>query len=159
MAERLLTDPGLTIDAFRRLRDEVDELRDKVNAHEVRLENGRHTFSALRDELRQAKALMPRPISALKVSSLTLGIMLASGGALWSLASHLGERPTAAHVQEVFATHNQSGHRETSVEIRDIQRQQTEQRVLMERVIKDQAEQSHKIDQLLDRVPDRPRRR
>jgi uncharacterized protein HemX len=121
-----------------RLETAEREMRDALAEHRVRLENGTKVFAEVREQL-------PRPMPPSKVIALTLAVVTAAGGALWSLSEKLAERPTTQQVQRALEDTR-------GAVTRELQATQAEQRVLIEQLTKQQASQSEKLDEVLERV-------
>lgn len=153
--------------ATKELEKKALELEKKAIEHDLRLTNGVHAFQdlkqALVDErakresghqalLSEIEAAKPKPSSPVRVAALVLSIVLAGGGALWGLSEILGQKVGRDESQTAIQRHEEAGHKHTSDEIRTIREEQIEQRVLIK-------EQGEKLDKILERVPDRRRRR
>lgn len=148
MADRLTTNNAGAEDHGARLRD----LEDAVIEHRIRLENGVQVFKDFDDRI---KGIEPKPVGALKIVSLTLSVVGMGVAMLLWLTDNFSERPTRAETTQAVDTHQRVGHDETKEDIRVIQQQQTEQRLLMQQVQDRQRDQGDKLDELLNRVPAR----
>lgn len=134
--------------------ERIRALEDAVVEHRVRLENGTKVFGDLRERVEKVE---PKPVSPLKIVSLTLSVVGMGVATLLWLTDNFSERPTRAETVETIDKHERGGHEETKDDIRAIQQQQAEQRMLIRDVQEKQKTQSDKLDQLLERVPARRR--
>ena len=134
--------------------ERIRALEDAVVEHRVRLENGTKVFSDLRERVEQVE---PKPVSALKIVSLTLSVVGMGVATLLWLTDNFSERPTRAESMQIVDSHQKAGHDETTKDIRAIQQQQAEQRLLMQQVQDQQRAQGQKLDELLERIPVRRR--
>lgn len=140
-------------------RKDISALQQAATEHRMRLENGTHVFSALKDEIADLDArTTPRAPSVLKIVAITLALVTAGAGALWGLSNMLRDRPTLEQVDKVMDKHQANGHKATHEQIESIKHEQYEQRTLIKDVKTEQLAQDEKLDTLLDRVPE-PRRR
>ena len=88
---------------------------------------------------------------------------LAAVGAVWALAQQIRDRPTAQQLEEVLIKreryHEATGHKPLREEVQQVQKEQGEQRILIEGVEKEQRKHGKKLDKILDRVPVPKKRR
>jgi hypothetical protein len=137
-------------------RDDITELKEVTVEHRVRLENGSKVFA---DWDKRIAAVTPKPPSILKIAGITLALVGMGAGALWGLANQLRDRPTVQQLEQVIQKsekhHDAVGHEE----IGQIQKEQGAQRVRIEHIQTEQAAQSQKLDTVLERLPEKPRRR
>lgn len=131
-------DPSDQTHRIARLETAQQEIQAALAEHRVRLENGTKVFAEVRDRL-------PQPMQPSKVIALTLAIVTAAGGALWSLSEKLAARPTTDQVQRALDDTR-------STVTRELQVQQSEQRLLIEQLTRQQSVQSEKLDEVLERV-------
>jgi hypothetical protein len=129
-------------------------LEDAVIEHRMRLENGVQVFKDMDDRI---KGIEPKPVSPLKIVSITLTIVGMGVATLLWLTDNFGERPTRAESMQLIESHQKMGHEDTKQDIRVIQQQQSEQRLLMQQFQERQRAQDDKLDELLNRVPERRR--
>jgi hypothetical protein len=136
----------------------LDEVKDTVLKHDLRLDTGVKTFDANKKRLATIEEqIRPKPPSIYTIIGITLTIVFAGAGSIWGLANMLRDRPTANQIQEIFKSHNRSGHQTIRDDTRAVQTEQAAQRTLIEGVKTEQKIHTGKLDTLLDRVPKPPR--
>jgi hypothetical protein len=141
----------------------VKELGEAMVEHRVRLENGVNVFASHREKIATLEEkVAPKPLSVLKVVSLSFGIFVVLSGALWYLSENLANRPTTDQLRNVMESHRNTGHPATQKEIGEMREDLVEQRTLIKDVRSEQtaiknaqADHGKKLDELLQRAPRR----
>ena len=144
MADRLPTSPEVAT-AYDRLRTDVDELKEAAVEHRVRLENGTKVFAQMQDRL-------PKPMSPLKLFTLSFAVFTTVSTGVWGLAHMLRDRPTIEQIKEIMNAHDSDGHKAVRHDVREIQVEQGAQRQLIKEVQNEQKTADGKLDELLDRT-------
>lgn len=133
------------------------DIREAVVEHRTRLQNGVKVFADQKDRLETVeKKIEPKPPSVYKIIGITLTVVLAGAGALWALANMLRDRPTIDQIDRVIDSHDISGHEGMKNDVRSVQVEQGQQRILIEDVQMEQKSQGKKLDTLLNRTLDTP---
>lgn len=151
---------------IRSLHREVIALREAVAEHRVRLENGSHVFQKYDDRFHRndervkeiEDKIAPKPPSVYKIVGITLSVVLAGAGALWALANMLRDRPTVEQIEKIIHKHDEVGHKSVREDVREIQKEQGAQRVIIEGVKSEQQAANVKLDQILEHAVPRWRR-
>jgi hypothetical protein len=142
------------------LESDFDTVRQAVAEHRMRLENGSHVFREQKKQLSELNAkLTPSPPSLLKIVALTISLVTMGASALWALSNTLRDRPTTEQLQQVVKEHDDTGHSVVRDQVQQIRQEQAIQRTLIDRVEQQQATDSRKLDQVLDRLPEKRRGR
>jgi hypothetical protein len=142
------------------VKDDVGKLKEAAVEHRMRLQNGTKVFEGWDKRIGDIeKRITPKPPSITKVAGISLSIFLAFAAALWGLAHMLRDRPTADQLEDLFMKqgehHEAVGHKGMRQDIQAIQREQTEQRIMIKSVADEQKTHSEKLDKLLRRIPER----
>jgi hypothetical protein len=147
-------------EVIRRLQTDVNELRESVVEHRVRLENGTKVFSGWERRMTNVEAnTKPKePPSTIRVVAVTISGLALVIAAFWWLAMMLLSRPTTNQVEKIINGHDTGGHSAQQEVIRLMQSEQVEQRTMIHQVREQQREQGGKLDDILERLPKRRRR-
>jgi hypothetical protein len=127
------------------VRKDIEDLKEAMVEHRVRLENGVKVFS---DFDKRVKMLEPKAIDLLKalgVAASVLGMIFAG---IWWVSEKLHDRPTIDQIEKIMRAHEGQGHEKTTEELTNIKESQVEQRAVIKSV-------EQKLDQLIERRPSR----
>jgi len=137
--------------------ERLAKVSDAVIEHRTRLENGVRVFADQKDRLETVeKKIEPKPPSVYKIIGITFSVVMAGAGALWALANNLRDRPTVHQIDKVFDGHDKNGHADMKNDVRAVQVEQGQQRIIIEDVQMEQKSQGAKLDTLLNRTPENP---
>lgn len=137
----------------------VIQVSEAVIEHRTRLENGVRVFADQKDRLEAVeKKIEPKPPSVYKIIGITISVVMAGAGALWALANNLRDRPTIEQIDKVFDRHDRNGHADMQADMQYVQVEQGIQRTIMKDVQLEQKTQGAKLDTLIQRTPEPPKR-
>ena len=91
--------------------------------------------------------------------AITLSLVISVGGALWTLANRLRDRPTTHEVHRAIDGHEVSGHGDLRDSIGSIHKEQGAQGERIGQAAKASKANAKKLDMLLERTPERRRTR
>jgi hypothetical protein len=149
---------GAFDDDIKMLKSEVQNLRDAVTEHRVRLENGVHAFRDIKMAVEAIdRRTTPRSQPHTRTIAITLTVVLAGAASLWALSSILNEKTTEEQVEKVFrreASTYDVQHRTFELGIDELKRSDVEQKASIKSI-------QTKLDGAIQRLPPKksPRRR
>lgn len=137
-------------------------LEDGQTRVEMRLDTGQKSFQGLREQNQQLHetigSLRPMPPSVPKIVTIVfLGLGVAGTIFAW-IYSEFSARPTVERIEEKMNDHETGGHKETNERIDKILVEQGKQQQGLIDLKEEQKDQSGKLDELLERTPERRRR-
>jgi hypothetical protein len=133
------------------------DLEKSMTETQLRLENGTHAFSDMRDEqasmsttfAEKVASLTPKPPSVSKVTGIVLALISLAGGALWGLSTMISDRPTSGQIEKIIDGHQEHGHKDTRIEIRELHDVQIQQNTTIQSIEKKVDDQDVKLDTLI----------
>lgn len=125
LVEKLLGDWDKHQEAHRRLEEELVE-------HRTRLENGVKVFSDIHEKLVE---LTPKPLSIRQILFPTIGVVAMVLSGWWGLGQMFADRPTEDRVESIVKAHAESnGHPGLAADLKELQREQVEQRRILDKM-------------------------
>lgn len=133
----------------------MKEVKEKLVAHETRLENGRLAMEGTRKRIEKLEPKAPDWLKLGLAGLSVVGVLM--GGQLW-LTDRFNDRPTHSEIRQQLAP-MESAQKETASQIRGIERSQAVQATSIKNIERTQASQDEKMDTILERLPPQRSRR
>lgn len=133
------------------LQDDMSQVKETLVQHETRLGNGRHAMNDIRTRVEKLEPKAPDWLKLMLAGLSVVGVLM--GAQLW-LTDRFNARPTHGQVEKM-TTPIKDAQKETAREIGDIEKSQSAQQTSIRNIERTQADQSKKIDTILERLPAR----
>ena len=117
-----------TADIVAQVQRTVSYLKEEQTKNTFRFDNGRKAFDDLREEITKLKPVAP---NMYRIIGITLTVISLVGGAVWVLATSIGERTTHPELKEALIKHDDTGHSDLREDFRAVQREQSRQNETM----------------------------